>query len=335
MAPLIPLVLACTPGPPVASLAAGGTAGSPGVRSELATDGKLRDRLADADDADLVLLYGGEEVGSLETCGCQNRPRGSLARVLGYRMAMEKAQPGVPSVLVDAGNWLDATVGEDEGQLRNDVVVADRFMVEGMHAAGYAAGNVGFRDLPYLASAGFPDLAVSANVRPRDPSAAGPALYRTVEAGTHKVAITGVSDEEIAYLQPAGFEYRDPLASLREVVPRMASEADVVVVLAYGVGPAARSIAELPGVDVLIEADDYRELYSPFVQGEAVWVRSHLQTMRLGELRLVLRDGRVAGALDRKIDLDEEIPSAPRVLQIAISAREAIDDEQERLFGTW
>ena len=86
-------------------------------------------------------------------------------------------------------------------------------------------------------------------------------------------------------------------------------------------------------VDVVIDTDLHREFYEPFRVGRALWVRSHYQTMRVGELRLGLVDGEVAWATDRKIELDPEIPSATDQLVISKQARTAIDRAQQEAFG--
>jgi 2',3'-cyclic-nucleotide 2'-phosphodiesterase (5'-nucleotidase family) len=272
-------------------------------------------------------------MGSLETCGCPKRPRGSLARVEGYRQALRKARPGVPDLLLNAGNWLDDTIGTEGDSLRLDVEIADAWMVKGVEEGGWDALNVGFRDLPFLAGTAFPAGAVSASVRPED-SARGPAPYRVLQAGDLRVAVTGVSPLGMAFVQPAGWSYQDEVESVRALVPAMENEADLVVVLAYSVGPKARGLARNPGGVGVIEAGEFHERWEPSFEDSAVWVRTHFQTMRLGELRLVVRDGRVVGALDRKIDLDDAIPAAPRLLAMQKEARAEIDRAQQALFGS-
>lgn len=331
----VPVVaISCVPATPPVSLAEGATPERPRIVGEVLSEGSVRERLAPVDDADLVILYGGEQMGSLETCGCPKRPRGSLARVEGYRAAMRARQPDVPDLLLAAGNWLDDTIGTDDA-LREDVRIANRWMVDGLAAGDWGYLNVGFRDLPGLVEAGaLPAGVVSANVRPPD-GTPGPALWTVHQAGDLRVAVTGVSSLGMSFSQPKGWTYLDELAALREVLPRMQAEADLVVVMAYHPGRKATPIAELPGIDVLIEAGEFEEGYAPALEGETVWVRSHVQTMRLGELRLVVRDGRVIAAVDRKIDLDDAIPSDPRIAAMTKDARAEIDAAQQALFGTW
>lgn len=266
------------------------------------TTGKLRDRLPARDDADLVVLYTAEEMGSLDTCGCAMRPRGAPARVVGYRAALRRALPGVPDVLVDAGDWLDDGADPD-GSLHADAAARDAIMERAIDLGGWDAVNVAWRDAPYVARHPIAQ-SVSASLG----SDAWPA-WRIVQTGGLRVAITGVTGPGLAWKRPAGVAYIDPLAALASRVPEMRAQADVVIVLAYDTGSDTQRIpAEVPGIDVLIEADGYSERSEPVVIGGTIWVRAHERTLRLGELRLRIVDGHVVGALDRQIDTDDALP---------------------------
>ena len=67
---LLGLLIACAkqvPAPPPRMVAV-----EPGLQAELATTGPLQDRLAKADEADLVICYAGEQRGDRAPCGCQS-----------------------------------------------------------------------------------------------------------------------------------------------------------------------------------------------------------------------------------------------------------------------
>jgi 2',3'-cyclic-nucleotide 2'-phosphodiesterase (5'-nucleotidase family) len=290
------------------ALGAGHANTAPALSSELANSGPLRDRLAAPDDANLVILYGGEQEGSMGPCGCEERPLGSLARVKGYR-----------------------AVGPDG--LGADALFAGEAMVIGLEAGGWAVLNIGYRDLPYLAARGFPEAAVSANVVSRDPETPSPASYRVVEVGDLRVAVTGVTVDRLSLLTADRFEVGDPVETVRALVPEMEAAADLVVVLAYEPGRASRQLAREPGVDILIEAGGYQERYPPHTEGGGVWVRSDKQTQRLGELRLRVDDGRVVAARDRLIDLDEGIPSDRALLRHQRRTARQLDALRQELYG--
>jgi 5'-nucleotidase len=285
--------------------------------AEVANEGPARARVAYGDEPALALYYGGEHGGSMDTCGCPQVPRGSLARAATYLHASQRMNPTVPSVVVHAGGWLSDTIGDSVG-ISDDALVANNWMIDGLAAGGWEVFNVGSKDLPHLAAHGFPEGAVSANLRPIDTE--GPPTHIVLERGGLRVAVTGVSAPVRSLLAPEGFEALDPLQSLSELVARI--EADVVVVLAYQLPELAQEIARIEGVDVVVEAAEYRARYEPYAEGDTVWVRSRFQTERLGGLRLWFDDdGRLLAARDRVIDLDPAVRSEPTLARMARKAR--------------
>lgn len=304
----------------------------PRLQGELAYEGSVFARQAPADDADLVVLYGGEQRGSTDTCGCIKRPRGSLMRLESYRRAHDEVH-GTRALLVDVGNWLDDTIGLD-GDLRLDVRVGNGWMVRGLEQQGWDALNVSFRDLPYLASRSeWPTGVVSANIQASEGTRALP-THRIVEVDGLRVALTGVSVEGMTFIQPEGYTYAHPVEALRTLVPTLRAQADFVVVLAFDAGPLATEIARLDGIDLLVEGGGFAERYDPFFENGTLWVRSHDQTMRLGEVRMALDEThRVRGAVDRKIDLDTQIPDERELARLNAMATAAIEEARATLFA--
>jgi len=332
----VPLVLlalgACAPkaGALESPVAAAAPAVPEALAGELAIDGPIGKRVSKAP-ADLVIFYGGEQKGSLETCGCPKRPRGSFARMDAYVDASRAANPGVPDVFVNAGYWLQDAMGFD-GVVRDDVIVGNTWMVRGVRAVGFDALNVGAPDIAGLAhlgpSEGPPLPLVSANVE-------GPGINRwvIVDRGGVKVGITGITAQGQS-LDVPGYTIRAP-ASAGAVIDALAEQADVIVLLAYGATESAVKLAAgHPSVDVVVDAALHREWQDPFyTPANAVWVGSHLQTMRLGELRVGLDKGRVTGGLSRQIDLDPDMPDDPALLAMQKQARTELDASQQSLYG--
>lgn len=270
----------------------------PTVVGSTVDQGKLSARVSDAP-ADLVILYGGEQDGSLGTCGCPNEPRGSLGRIHSYADAVRET--GVPMLLLNAGNWLTDPVGQDN-QLRADARIRNDHVLNALD--GWDVLNISFRDLPHLGDRPFPPGAVSANLE------GGPRTHRMLEVGDKKVAVVGVTAWKKAYLQPKGFGMTDPVQALAALLPSLREQADLVVVTSYGLGPANKSLAALD-IDVLIDADTHRTRAEPIVVDDTVWVRSRYETQFLGELRLTLNGSGIEAAHDRAVSLDKKIPSAP------------------------
>jgi hypothetical protein len=96
---------------------------------------------------------------------------------------------------------------------------------------------------------------------------------------------------------------------------------------------SARKLAQEGLVDVVVDTNLHREQSAPDRVGEAIWIRSHFETMRLGELRIGLEDGRIDWFVDRKIDMDDQLPADPALLDIEEAARHDIRRTQQQVFG--
>lgn len=286
------------------------------ISSEALVDGPMASRLA-KEPADLVVLYGGEHKGSLETCGCPHRPRGSLARAETVRAATRD-----PYVLVNAGYFLEDPTGFD-GAVRADIVESNRWMAQGLGAGRWDALNVGTPDVAALASLdaasrdGLP--LVSANL-------VGPGIepWVIVERGGRKIGITGVSGEDMT-LGGVGAYHLANTRQAVDVVARLAAQVDVVILLAWHAEDLAATLARKADVDVIVDANLHREQGVPRLVGGAWRVDSYFETMRLGELRLRLEGGAITGGVDRQIDLDPSLGDDPGMLALQHEARTAID----------
>ena len=294
------------------------------MTSELVVEGPLAQRLSKTP-ADLVIFYGAEQKGSMETCGCPHRPRGSLARWAAY---VDAAGKDVASVRVNADYWLEDAMGF-EGATRPDVALMDQWMAQALALGSWDALNVGPNDLAGLASLptgaaeGLP--LVSATV-----SAPGVRPYVIVERGGRKVGITGIAGAVPTLTQVPGAKEADPNAILDELVAKV----DVVVLLAYQAEDlAANLVGRHPEIDVVVDAAGHREFEEPTLRRGTTFVYAHYQTMRAGELRLRLDGGRIVGGVDRKVDLDPEMPDEPKTAALARQAKTEIDAAQKQLYG--
>ncbi len=297
-----------------------------GVARELFTIEPFAQRLPRAP-ADLVVLYGAEQHGSLETCGCPHRPRGSLARYAGYAAAIERALP-TPTVRVDAGYWLTDAV-DYAGQPRLDAAAKDQWMMKGLAAVGYDALNVSAHDLAGLVAVP-PDPTlplVSANV-----SGPGVRRYVIVERGGRRIGITGITGPAATMADLSAYTVAPP-AEAAGTLAELVTRADVVVLLSWNANEAVRTLVQaVPGIDVVVDAGLYSDALPPVQVHDAVWTFAEYQLARVGELRLGLDGGRITRALDRHIDMDAEVPDDPTVARITREARVAIDAVQRELY---
>lgn len=297
------------------------------VRYEVWTTQPFRQRLPSTP-ADLVIRYGAENHGSLETCGCPRRPRGALASWVGYANAADGAAPA-PSVRVHAGYWLADAV-DYAGQPRPDAAEMDRWAMVGMGAAGFDALNVTAHDVAGLVAVP-PNPAlplVSAHIE-------GPGVQRwvVVERGGQRVGITGISGPAPSMADTSAYTMH-PVSSAAPVFEELAGKVDVLVLLAWNANDEVRKlIKRVPLIDVVIDAGLYTDALPAVLSGSTLWAFAEYQLVRAGELRLDLNAGRVVGAHDRHIDLDEAVPQARELARIQREARAAIDAWQAEAYG--
>ncbi|MCB9741345.1 MAG: hypothetical protein H6740_01850 [Alphaproteobacteria bacterium] len=323
------LLLACAPPPPPPPAAPERIEGA-----ELVTSGPVEARVSELE-ADLVLFYGGEHKGSLETCGCPHRPRGSVTRMQSYLDAARAAAPHTPDLLLHGGYWLEDVPGAD-GQLRADAPLMNRWMVAGLEAVALDAANLTWHDLPgWLALDERPSWAVSANIIASQPGAPAPAPYLILEREGLRIGVTGVTSAGATLGETGGLRVVDGYRPTKATLEALGPQVDLLVLLSYHSGDIARALIEaVPELDVVIDTDNNRSFEAPVLVGDTLWVRSHYQTMRLGELRLQRReDGGWALGLDRKIDLDPELPDAPELEALMQASRDEIEAAQRELFG--
>lgn len=308
------------------------TLGTEALEGQLVVEGPVQSRVAHSDGASLVLHYAAEHQGSLDPCGCPDRPRGGMPRLVGYRQAAAEVSD-TPSLLLHGGYYFEDAMGLD-GELRGDVPTMNSWMVQGLRQARFGALNVAYNDLSGLRgleleglyAPGTTDLPlVSANVQ-----GPGIAPSRTLETGDLRIAVTGITAPGVTFLQTPGFQIAPP-TSARDTLQALREDHDLVVLLSYQAAGAAKVLAEAGLVDVVIDSDLHRTFEEPFRVGSAVWVRSHFQTMRLGELRLWVDEGQIVRAVDRKIDLDAAIPDSTVDAALARQARKDIEAVQASL----
>ncbi|MED5373326.1 MAG: hypothetical protein VX899_20065 [Myxococcota bacterium] len=300
-----------SPAPQSVSSARGG--------AELVVRGSPSER-AQAPPADLVLYYGGELGGSLETCGCPDRPRGSTARIATYLDAVQALRPDERRVLLMAGNVYEDAMGLD-GAPRPEVAVMNRYVTQALDMLRVDVANIGYVDLPgALAEPTLPPWAVSANT-------SGLPSSRIVEVDGVRVGVVGITKYGLTLEPTPGHAIQDPYRPGVAAIEALVPHSDVQVLLSYGAGQVAADIARnTPALDVVIDADMHQGFFEPEIVGEAIWLRAPFQTRRLGELRLALPpEGGVALIVDRRIDLDPELPDQPQMAALAAQAREAID----------
>ena len=118
-------------------------------------------------------------------------------------------------------------------------------------------------------------------------------------------------------------DWRDPIASGDTILMADGKIVEVGTV----------SADKVEACDVVIDAGLYTDAMPAVLSGSTLWAFAEYQLVRAGELRLDLEAGRVVGAHDRHIDLDEAVPQAKELARIQREARAAIDAWQAEAYG--
>ena len=314
------LLIACSkPTPPPQ---AQHVSGEEGLNAELVSHGEIHERLAPTDNASVVIMYTGEQRGDMAPCGCADTPRGGLPRTGAYVDAAGS------NIRVFGASWLDDGTTLD-GQPMADAAVKNRHMIAGLQALNVDVAHVGLTDTIALSRMTVaPDLPlVSANIQ-------GPGVspYVIVDQGGLRIGFTGIASPGHIAISTPGYVRNDP-ADAGGIISDLAAATDLIVLLNDGATGATKKLIRSGHVDVVIETAKSRAFEVPFKHGGAVWVRSHDQGQRLGELRLRTAEGRVVAATDRKIDLDASMPDHPAIKRIVSQADEELEALDRALFG--
>jgi len=230
--------------------------------------------------------------GELRDCGCKGKPLGGFAE---RATLLQKNTAGADAtLLVDGGNWSE-TKGET-------ALSKTELLWTIMAELGYDAVTVGDREMSHglgtliELQARHPEIhVVSANVTDKSDALVWD-THTVVEKNGIRIGITGVTtDASYRFAQSRGklehddFAFRDPAEALGKVLPILAEQSDVIVVLAHsGAVDAGHWAKANPDIDVLVVGYDPGYSFSPTTEGETLVIRGGSQGKYLTVLDLTL-----------------------------------------------
>lgn len=279
----------------------------------------------------LAILYTSDEAGQIRSCNCSKFRFGGYAREATAIGAIRKEVPDV--VIVEGGDFLG------QPDVPQDKLKAEVSM-KAMNALGYGLvlsgenellfGEDGIAGLRSVAQVPF----VSANLRVKATSKLlfeDPYNIVTTEGGV-KVAIIGLYDPELLPMSPTGpsaFYTDDPVASLKLALAKVKGKAEFVVVVAHSTYAHGKSLAKVPGVDVvllahresektLMPAKDKDTIEAPVeTVGKCLLVKSHTRTgWSLGRLDIEIKPGNVKSATNRLVYLTRTFEEDPAIVKL-------------------
>jgi len=264
---------------------------------------------------------------------------GGFARLATAVDRIRRARPPGSVILVDAGDTfgdgLLANLTRGEATVRLMNALGYSFMALGNHDFEYTADRT--RELQSLAR--FPMRAANAVVTATgapvlgDPTLAvnaGQVRVGLLALGYHNTDQTGNKDNTRALSFTSGIE------AARTLVPALRTRVDVVVVVSHqGTAVDSMLAAQVPGIDVIVGGHSHDRITPPRHVANTWLVQALSDASALGELNIVVSDGRVttvSGAV-RELYADDYTPD-PRFVQLLDSIRRPFLDTLQAVVAT-
>ena len=216
--------------------------------------------------------------------------------------------------------------GDLFGQRNQNEKHQTEFLCEATAELGVDAIGVGERDLNYglaflhemMEKHDLPFT--SANVREAKSGELVAPEFLVVERGGMRFGIVSVLDpsQRIITMTPQEEEFTvaDPVATLRELVPRIRKEADTIVLVGHlGDSGTEAAVREVAGIDISVTGHSHRNISTERLVGDTMLLCSAYDGRYVGRANVFLRenDGRVMAidvtstSLDDKITDDENM----------------------------
>jgi len=224
----------------------------------------------------------------------------------------------VPYLLVDAGDLFGRRTKEEQHQTE--------FLCQITGDLGYDAIGLGEKDFNY----GLPFLQemmekyelpfTNANVRDAQTGELILPEYLVVERNGVKYGLISVLDPDMKIItmtaDEANFTVADPLATLRELIPRVRKEAECIILLGHlGEINTEPLLKELSGIDISVTGHTYRSLQTERVLNDTAMFAATYEGRFIGRGNLFIEagTGRVMAIDVAVTSLDAEGESDPEV----------------------
>ena len=236
-------------------------------------------------------------------------------------------------LLVDGGDLFGPRNRNDQHQTR--------FLCEVTGDLGYDAIGLGEFDLNYgvdflhemMDKYALPFT--NANVRDSTGALLVPE-YLVVERGGVRFGVVSVLDPALRIItltgEEQGFAVADPVATLRELLPRVRREADTVVLVGHlGEATTQTVIQEVKGIDIAVLGHTYRNLTRERVVDDTILLGSAYEGRYVGRANLFVNeaDGRVMAVEVHSTSLDEAVPDDPQMLERVQDYQDSLDAYKE------
>jgi len=280
----------------------------------------------------IMFNYTARNLGDLFPCGCRI-PLGGLSR----RGGVLKQESPYPQLIVDAGNFVSGNTGYDR--------FAGTYILKSYVEMGYHAVNLGEKEsIQTIEQIKSWDeltggLLISSNLVDAD----GNPITRSwliAEIGGIKIGITGITAERDIPDTAVGLPERiDPVEPLLTVIDGLKREhVDFIVLLADEPETELnRIIAAVPGIDLVVQGDEFVSSRTPEVYtlaGKTRLVNIGGNGKYLGRLRLDFDTaGAVTGQEVMTVELDAFLPTLSSISILLTDFKKELRDRRSEFIG--
>jgi 2',3'-cyclic-nucleotide 2'-phosphodiesterase (5'-nucleotidase family) len=264
-----------------------------------------------------TLVYSNDSHGKLEGCGCKRNGGGILKRA--HRIKSLREADG-SMLYCDAGNFLFGSHEADTTEGRISIAVHNELgtSVVNISEEDLERGLETFEQRRQEARFDF----VSTNITADGKALAPPYVMKRVKgldiAFVGLCASTSVMRRDSTKLPP-GVRVENPMVAARQVIPRLAQKADLLVILSTCGDAIDSALAEtFTMIDVIIGGRTYRSnAANPWKVGNAVIVRAQRQGRTLGRLEFEFaHDRQIKSCVAFEEAMETDAPSDEAMLAV-------------------
>ncbi|WP_240905517.1 bifunctional metallophosphatase/5'-nucleotidase [Thiorhodococcus mannitoliphagus] len=261
---------------------------------------------------------------------------GGIARLATLVSEARAERPRQRTLLLFAGDLLQGTLSSSLFMGRPDLVLLERIGVDaaavGNHEFDYGQDN--FRAL--ARAAGFPFL--TANLGAEPDALPVPSSLLIGGAAEPGVAILGLTTAELLTTthprNTKGIQVADPMEIAGALVPKLRTQADLVVVLSHlGLAADKRLAREVDGIDVIIGGHDHAVLETPVMESGVIILQAGARGQWLGRLDLNCVAGRLEPSGYRLIPVSTEVAEDPEIAAEVARIVAAADAGMDEVIG--
>jgi 5'-nucleotidase len=278
------------------------------------------------------IVVSGESHGMVEGCECVRDPGGGLAR---RSFIIKQMREKGTVLLLDAGGFAAGGMYDSYTEGRSSDSIRSSVMIKGMGYLQYDAVALGDDDLQYdinwlkkqIETASLP--VISANCF-TSKNQSFFKKYVLVKKGAVTFGITALTSDEYIIETDKNVEIKEPLQSLKEILPELVKKSDIQIVLSHlGNEMSEKIVAEYPEIDLVVnghrkQSDEPLYLFSgkPVMQFGFQGKSLSLAEVRIDQKKMKLLE-------NSWVHLDPSVPedsSTAKQMQYVLPSRKDVYD---------